>query len=74
MMHEYGKSNKISLFKIVLSALSIYISRVTGLDDIVIGSVNHGRSKNTYKAIVGMFVSTLSYRITLMEIWVLMVF
>jgi amino acid adenylation domain-containing protein/thioester reductase-like protein/non-ribosomal peptide synthase protein (TIGR01720 family) len=63
MMHEYRKINKTSLFKIVLSALSLYIFRITGLSDIAIGSVSHGRYKDNYENLVGMFVSTLSYRI-----------
>jgi amino acid adenylation domain-containing protein/thioester reductase-like protein/non-ribosomal peptide synthase protein (TIGR01720 family) len=65
MMHEYRKTHKTSLFKLVLSALSIYVSRFTGLNDIVIGSVNHGRCKDIHKNILGMFVSTLSYRINI---------
>jgi hypothetical protein len=63
MIHKYREKNKTSIFKIILSTLSILISRFTGLNDVCIGSVNHGRTKDNYKDIAGMFVSTLSYRI-----------
>ncbi|MFC2146129.1 amino acid adenylation domain-containing protein, partial [Acidobacteriota bacterium] len=67
MMHENIKTNKTSLFKLVLSALSIYVSRFAALDDIVISSVGHGRSTKIHKQIMGMFVSTLIFRINIDE-------
>jgi amino acid adenylation domain-containing protein len=67
MMHEYLKTNRTSLFKLVLSTLSIYISRVTGLDDMVMSSAIHGRSTKLHRQIMGMFVSMILFRITLDE-------
>lgn len=62
-MHQYSKEYKSSLYKVSLSALSVYISAVTGLDDMVIGGVNHGRSSESYRQMIGMFVSTFPIRI-----------
>ncbi len=64
-MHEFRKENKTSLYKLTLAALSIYVARATGLGDIVIGGVNHNRSEKSHHQIVGMFVSTISYRLHL---------
>lgn len=63
-IHSYSKENHTSVFKIIMSALSIYISRVTGLDDISIGSVNHNRSTPQQQAMAGMFVSTFPVRLS----------
>ncbi len=61
-LHSYCKTHKTSLYKLFLSALAIYISRVSRLDDIVIGSAAHNRSKSRAKT-AGMFVSTFPIRI-----------
>ncbi len=62
-IHDYSKASHSSVFKMILSALSIYISRVTGLDDITIATFNHNRSTPQQQAMVGMFVSTFPIRI-----------
>lgn len=62
-IHKYSKENHSSVFKLIMSALSIYINRVTGLEDITIGSVNHNRSTPQHQAMAGMFVSTFPVRL-----------
>ncbi|MCD4679031.1 MAG: hypothetical protein K8S00_01460 [Bacteroidales bacterium] len=64
-IHAYSKENHSSVFKLLMSALSIYISRVTGLEDITVGTVNHNRSTPQHQAMVGMFVSTFPIRFAL---------
>ncbi len=59
----YGKEYKTSSFKLILAALAIYISRVTGIEDIVIGSANHNRVTPKHKQMVGMFASTIPIRL-----------
>jgi len=66
-MHRFRKENHSSLFKLVLSALSIHISRITSLTDFAIGTVNHNRATSRHKAMTGMFVSTFPIRFTLDE-------
>jgi amino acid adenylation domain-containing protein len=60
---HYCQIDKTSIFKLLLSVLSIYISRVTGCDDTVIGSFNHNRTTDIHGKMSGMFVSTLPLRI-----------
>ncbi len=64
-MHEYCRQNKTSLFKLFLSALSIYISRVTRLDEFVISIINHGRSAEIHKKMMGMFLNFLPLKISI---------
>lgn len=62
-IHQYCRAHHTSIFKIILSALSLYISRATGNDDTVIGSFNHNRTTENQWNTVGMFVSTFPLRI-----------
>jgi amino acid adenylation domain-containing protein len=62
-IHQYCHDHRTSIFKIVLSALSIYISRAAGCDDMAIGSFNHNRAGENQWNTVGMFVSTIPIRI-----------
>ncbi|MEI7725470.1 MAG: amino acid adenylation domain-containing protein [Bacteroidota bacterium] len=64
-MHEYCKEHHTSAFKLILSALSVYINRITTLDDVVFATVNHGRESAQQKQMTGMFVSTFPLRIKL---------
>jgi len=54
-MHQYCKTGGTSLFKLILAALSIYVSRVTAQDNFVIGSVSHGRRTEEQKQTPGLF-------------------
>ncbi len=54
---------KTSLYKLLFSALSIYIAKVTGTNDTIIGGVNHNRTTDLQKKMAGMFVSTIPFRI-----------
>ncbi|MCP4219687.1 MAG: AMP-binding protein, partial [bacterium] len=62
-IHDYRKANKSSLYKVLLSALSLYIAKSSGVDDVVIAGVNHNRFGGKRKGMVGMFVSTVPQRI-----------
>ncbi|MGE5339957.1 MAG: amino acid adenylation domain-containing protein, partial [Candidatus Omnitrophota bacterium] len=64
-MRHYSRVHKASMFKLVLAALSVYISRVTGSTDFVIGSANHGRSTEYHQRTAGMTVSTFPLRMNL---------
>jgi amino acid adenylation domain-containing protein len=54
-MHQYCKTGGTSLFKLILSALSVYVSRVSGQENFVIGSVSHGRRTEKQKQTPGLF-------------------
>ncbi|MEQ8170430.1 MAG: amino acid adenylation domain-containing protein, partial [Candidatus Eremiobacterota bacterium] len=64
-IYEYCREYKTSVFKILLSCLAIYISRLTSSDETVIGSGNHNRTTPEQKKMTGMFVSTIPLKIKL---------
>ncbi|MEN6349572.1 MAG: amino acid adenylation domain-containing protein [Syntrophomonas sp.] len=57
-LHDFCKETNSSRFNVVMSALSIYISKVTGLERVSLSSVTHNRSNAMQKQMVGMFVGT----------------
>ncbi|MCU0288322.1 MAG: condensation domain-containing protein, partial [Acidobacteria bacterium] len=59
----FSKEHQTSAFKLILAALSIYISRAMGIEDIVIGSANHNRLSAEHKQMMGMFASTIPIRV-----------
>ena len=64
-MHEYCRDQRTSIYKLVLSALSIYISKLTAEDDVIIGSVNHNRSTDAHRQMAGIFIAIFPVRIRL---------
>ncbi|UCH96595.1 MAG: amino acid adenylation domain-containing protein, partial [Candidatus Aminicenantes bacterium] len=66
-MHEYCQQNKTSIYKLIFSALSIYISRAANCDDFVIAGAGSNRSTVPQKNAAGMFVSTIPFRVKVEE-------
>ncbi|HPG58076.1 MAG TPA: amino acid adenylation domain-containing protein, partial [Candidatus Wallbacteria bacterium] len=62
-IYAYCDKNKISVFKLFMSALFIYFHRLTMKEDIVIQTTHHGRSEE-FKNSTGMFLSSLPVRFT----------
>jgi len=66
-IHRYRENHKTSLFKLILSALAIYVSRASGSDDTVIATTNHNRTTEPHREMSGMFVSTFPIRVRTRE-------
>ena len=66
-INEFCKINKISPYVLFLTALNIYLYRVKGKDDIVIGTPVLNRTNFSEKNMVGMFVSTQPLRTKIVE-------
>ena len=58
----FCKSNNISVFNFLMSVYSLYISRISGAKDFVIGTPILNRCNFAQKQTLGMFVSTLPVR------------
>jgi amino acid adenylation domain-containing protein len=56
-IREFCAANNVSIFTLFMSALSIYINRVTGMEDIVLGTTILNRTSFKEKETPGMFVS-----------------
>ncbi|NLA86443.1 MAG: AMP-binding protein, partial [Clostridiales bacterium] len=56
-IREFCAEHNVSVFTLFMSALSIYINRVTGIEDIVLGTTILNRTNVREKETTGMFVS-----------------
>ncbi|KAK9693704.1 hypothetical protein K7432_013776 [Basidiobolus ranarum] len=61
LSQEYG----VTLFVILLSAWSAVLSRLSGQDDILIGSMNANRNHHQVEGLIGLFANLLVLRIDL---------
>ncbi len=66
-IQEHCFQNKTSPFSLFLASLAIYINRVTGKDDIIVGTPVLNRTNFREKETIGMFISTVPIRIGLGE-------
>ncbi|NOQ24125.1 MAG: amino acid adenylation domain-containing protein, partial [Bacteroidales bacterium] len=57
-----AKENDLTLYLSVLSAFNILISKISGQEDIIVGTPIAGRNHSDLENIVGMFVNTLAIR------------
>ncbi|KAF9945069.1 hypothetical protein BGZ70_004082, partial [Mortierella alpina] len=60
-----SEKHKVTMFMIIMSAWSAVLSRLSGQDDIVIGTPSANRSHQQIENLIGFFVSTLAIRIDL---------
>ena len=62
---EFCLQNKISVYNFFMAAYSLYLGRVSNLDDFVIGTPILNRTNFEQKHTMGMFISTAPLRINL---------
>ncbi|CAO3566666.1 unnamed protein product [Mortierella alpina] len=60
-----SEKHRVTMFMIILSAWSAILSRLSGQDDIVIGTPSANRGHQQIEDLIGFFVSTLAIRIDL---------
>lgn len=63
-INSFCKTNKVSLFNFFSGIYSLYINRVTGLNDFTIGTPLLNRLNFNEKNTLGMFINTLPLRIS----------
>lgn len=64
-IRTYCSKNKISVFNFFMAVYSLYISRVSNLDDIVIGTPILNRTNFKEKSTTGMFISNVPLKISI---------
>ncbi len=62
-LKEYCSEHKVSPYPLFLSALAMYINRVSGKEDIILGTPILNRLNHSDKNTSGMFISTIPLRI-----------
>ncbi|MFG2226237.1 amino acid adenylation domain-containing protein [Streptomyces sp. NPDC048644] len=60
-----AQAHKATPFMLLLSAFALQLSRLSGAEDLVIGSPSAGRARPELAPLIGMFVNTLPLRIDL---------
>ncbi|MVU79076.1 amino acid adenylation domain-containing protein [Nocardia sp. ET3-3] len=60
--HELARANRVTLFTLVHAALAVLLARLSGTEDIVIGTPVAGRGEVELDDAIGMFVNTLALR------------
>jgi len=66
-IRDYCGEQRLSVFSLFLSALAIYINRITNKDDIIIGAPVANRTSRRTRKAFGMFVSTVPVRINVRD-------
>jgi amino acid adenylation domain-containing protein len=61
-LKQLARGEDASLFMVLLGMFNILLSRLTGQEDIVVGTGVEGRSHADLREIIGMFVNTLALR------------
>ncbi|KAF9280918.1 hypothetical protein BGZ68_006944, partial [Mortierella alpina] len=66
-LRSLSQKHGVTMFMTILAAWSAVLSRLSGQDDIVIGTPSANRSHQQVEHLIGFFVSTLALRIDLSE-------
>ncbi|MEV0299380.1 amino acid adenylation domain-containing protein, partial [Nocardia sp. NPDC050710] len=61
-LQELAKDNNASLFMVCNAALAVLLARLSGTDDIAVGTPIAGRGERELDDLIGMFVNTLVFR------------
>ncbi|KAG0195838.1 hypothetical protein BGX28_000534, partial [Mortierella sp. GBA30] len=64
-LKQLSQKHGVTLFMTLLSAWSVVLSRLSGQDDIVIGTPSANRGRQEIEPLIGFFVNTLAMRIDL---------
>ncbi|AKI92290.1 plipastatin non-ribosomal peptide synthetase PpsC [Bacillus subtilis] len=61
-LHKLARENGSTLYMVLLAAYTAFLSRLSGQEDIIVGSPIAGRPHKDLEPILGMFVNTLGLR------------
>lgn len=61
-LHHMAEDNDLTLFIILAAAFNIFLSKISGQEDIVVGMSAAARSQSEVEPVVGIFVNTLLLR------------
>lgn len=65
LINDFCKPRKASVFNFFMGVVSLYLSRVSGLDEFVIGTPILNRSNFKEKQTAGMYISTIPFKVSL---------
>lgn len=66
-LRQFGQRHEASLFMVLMTAWSVLLARISGQDDLVIGTPTANRQPQVLEPLIGFFVNTLALRISLQQ-------
>jgi len=66
-LRSIAKANNVTLFMLLMAAFNVLLARLSGANDIVVGTPVAGRKDTRLNELVGFFVNTLAIRTDLSE-------
>ena len=64
-LKELAKQEKVTLYTLILAAYNVLIHRLSGQDEILVGSPTSGRTRSEFVSVVGYFVDPIVIRANL---------
>ncbi len=61
-LKDFAIKNNATLFMVILEAVSILLSKYSGQEDIIIGTVTAGRTHSDIENVIGLFLNNLAFR------------
>jgi hypothetical protein len=62
-LKHLSQSERVTLYMVLLAAFQVLLARISGQDDVAVGSPIAGRSRREFEGLIGFFVNTLVLRI-----------
>ncbi|CAM2066524.1 Amino acid adenylation domain-containing protein [Sulfidibacter corallicola] len=63
-----AQRESVSLFMLMLSAFQVFLARLSGQDDVAVGTVDANRTRDHWEPLIGFFANTLVLRTRLAEV------
>ncbi|MCP5046912.1 MAG: amino acid adenylation domain-containing protein, partial [bacterium] len=64
ILRQLALESEVTLYMVLLALYNIFLSRLSGQEDIIVGTPVAGRSHHDLQPVIGMFVNTLALRNT----------
>src|SRR6185436_17236170 len=64
-LHGLAREHKATLFMVLVGGLAALLQRITGQDDLLLGTPEAGRSRPEIEGLIGFFINTLVLRVGL---------
>ncbi|QIG97895.1 non-ribosomal peptide synthetase [Bradyrhizobium sp. 6(2017)] len=61
-LRELAAGNRVSMYMLLLAAYYVVLSKYSGQDDLVVGTLAAGRNAERFQGVIGLFVNTLALR------------
>ncbi|ABD87609.1 non-ribosomal peptide synthetase [Rhodopseudomonas palustris] len=61
-LRELAARHRVSMYMLLLATYYVVLSKYTGQDDLVVGTLAAGRNAERFRGVVGLFVNTLALR------------